>query len=133
MLVTSEYLQNKKAQRLMACRELSRARITLVRDHLLPRIICTMDPFTVTLFGSMARGTATEESDADVLVIAGETVSSQRWLDRQDMAQSVVAAAGLPFGCDLLIWTREEQERARATKNGLLAEIEERGMVIYER
>lgn len=89
--------------------------------------------FQGTVFGSLARGTATEDSDADVMVISGERLSSQRWLDRQDLSQRVVAAAGLPFSCDLLVWTREEQDRARATKNGLLAEIEEQGVVIYER
>ncbi|MHB8365557.1 MAG: nucleotidyltransferase domain-containing protein [Acidithiobacillus sp.] len=132
MLVTSEYLQAMKTQRLMACRELSQSRIAVVRERLLPAIQRALDPLTVTIFGSLARGTATEDSDADVLVIAGNLVSSQRWLDRQNMAQSVVAAADLPFGCDLLVWTREERDRARATKNGLLAEIEEQGVIIYD-
>lgn len=133
MLVTWEYLQDIKAQRLMACGELSQSRIACVRERLLPRILSATDPFKVTVFGSLARGTATEDSDADVMVISGERLSSQRWLDRQDLSQRVVAAAGLPFSCDLLVWTREEQDRARATKNGLLAEIEEQGVVIYER
>ncbi len=59
------------------------------------------------LFGSHAKGTATDSSDYDVLVVADSDVP---FVQRQ--GEALLALGRRPFPIDLLVYTPKELERA---------------------
>lgn len=74
----------------------------------------------VQLFGSYARGEATEDSDVDVLVLVDGLASSEIAIV-SDCATVVTLATGAPLA--VLPIATERFERMSATGRGLAAEI----------
>jgi len=66
------------------------------------------DAERVVLFGSYARGEATEHSDVDLLVIAPSDLP--RFKRSRVLYQSLLP---YPFAMDLLVYTPEEMEKAQ--------------------
>ena len=62
----------------------------------------------IWLFGSVARGEATEGSDADILVEVGDRIACERFLDRMSLAYAARHVARLPFECDIVPLSSEE-------------------------
>lgn len=95
-------------------------------------IVKEMDPKEVILFGSRARGTARADSDLDFLIVqdrppvAGET-------RRQQLARLWRRLAYLPVSQDFLVYTPEEIEEWRHTKNHVIARALQEGKLVYER
>lgn len=92
------------------------------------RLIDTLDPHKILLFGSYARGNPTPDSDLDLLII----------MDTQaDSVERVLAVSRLlrprPFPVDILVRTPAEIENALASGNSFVSEILSRGVVLYER
>jgi len=72
------------------------------------RVVDGFHPARIVLFGSMARGTANENSDVDLLVVCefrGNRRSVMLAIDR--------ALKGLGFARDILVVTPDEFERDR--------------------
>jgi predicted nucleotidyltransferase len=69
------------------------------------------------LFGSLANGTATPRSDADLLVVVD---SSDQGEPRDRVPELLRALAPLPCPVDLFVLTRAEVERARAGDSPLV-------------
>lgn len=85
-------------------------------------------PDKIILFGSHARGTATEDSDVDLLVIGPSDLPRR---EREFRIISALFSSGIPY--DLIALTPEEVD-ARLRINGpFIKEILSTGKVIYER
>jgi predicted nucleotidyltransferase len=86
------------------------------------------NPVRIILFGSHARGAATEDSDLDLFV---EMETDRRPPER---AIEVSAMFGLrPWPLDVVVYTPSEVARLRGIQGTLLSVIEAEGKVLYER
>jgi uncharacterized protein len=97
-------------------------------DDLVRRIRSVLEPDRVVLFGSYARGDATEDSDLDLLVIAPSV--EPRWRRVVPLYQ---ALAGIGAAKDVLWWTPEEIEAWRHLPTHVIGRALKEGKVIYER
>ena len=92
------------------------------------RIVEGWKPSRLVLFGSHARGTATDSSDVDLLVIL-PNVS-----DKRDTAVEIRRALGdLPVCKDIVIATPEEVTRRGHLVGTVLRSALREGKVLYER
>jgi len=83
-------------------------------------------PQRVVLFGSHAEGTATEDSDVDLLVVMpfeGRAV---------DKSVQVRLAVAPPFAVDLLVRTPDMVRRRVAMGDDFMRDVLQRGKVLYE-
>ena len=80
------------------------------------------------VFGSVARGEATADSDVDLLVIMQTSAS----LKERSWAVSRLLLPR-PFPVDILVKTPEEIEKALGAKDFFLQEVLTRGQVLYAR
>ena len=84
-------------------------------------------PVRVILFGSYARGTATEDSDLDLLVVAQEMPDK-----RAEYIRLRRAIGGLGVGVDVLLYSEQEMQ-ARSQVPGTLPYWASReGRVLHE-
>ncbi|MHB9028396.1 MAG: nucleotidyltransferase domain-containing protein [Candidatus Latescibacterota bacterium] len=86
------------------------------------------NPQKIVLFGSQARGTANEHSDADLLVIARFTGRRRDILVEMDRS---LRDAG--FALDLVLLTPEEYDRDREIPGTVARPASQEGKVLYER
>jgi predicted nucleotidyltransferase len=84
-------------------------------------------PDRIVLFGSYAYGDPRPESDVDLLVVM-DTV-----LRETEQAVDILQHVDHRFGLDLVVRTPESLARRLAMGDPFLAEVCERGRVMYER
>lgn len=82
----------------------------------------------VILFGSYARGLATEDSDVDLLVVAKTSLPPRR---RYGAVRRLVA--DFPASFDIIVKTPEEYTRWRSVVNHIVYFADKYGKVLYER
>jgi predicted nucleotidyltransferase len=106
---------------------LSPQRATVV-DEVIRRIVATVQPQRILLFGSAARGQANEDSDLDFLVIMRGPVH------RRALAQEIYRNLhGILTPVDVVVATEQDvQEHGQAIGSILRPALRE-GQVIYER
>jgi len=92
------------------------------------RIARAFDPERIILFGSHARGNASERSDVDLLVIARTAAPKPR---RSVPIYSLLR--DYPFSKDILVYTPEEVEAYRHLKTSLIHRALDEGIVLYEK
>jgi predicted nucleotidyltransferase len=97
-------------------------------DAIVLRIAERFNPDKIILFGSCARGDATEQSDADILVVA-RTDLPQR--DRFKTIRRLLA--DFPVALDVYLKTPEEYERWRGVVNHVVYFADKYGKIVYER
>lgn len=98
-----------------------------VVDEVVDKIVETFSPEKVILFGSVAKGTADEFSDLDLLVVMDT--------DKQPHERSVpvyLAVASIHIPKDILVLTPEEFERTRDDEYSFTSEIVKTGVVVFE-
>jgi len=85
---------------------------------------------TVILFGSYARGDASDTSDLDICVLVPELTSQ-----REDMAVDAMCAIpdGFPLPYDLVLYTFAEYEQDRQNKNLLGHRIFKDGVILNDK
>ncbi|MBC7225858.1 MAG: nucleotidyltransferase domain-containing protein [Thermoflexales bacterium] len=95
---------------------------------LVQRLVKALHPEKIILFGSYARGTATTDSDVDLLVVM-ETGDPpvERYLKVSRLLRP------RPFPVDILVKTPEEIQQALAKGDFFIREILQHGLVLYER
>ncbi len=91
------------------------------------RIAEAFDPERVILFGSHARGTATSDSDVDLLVIL-PFEGKAFWKSLE-----ITNRVNPPFAIDLLARRPDETQRRYAQGDPLIREALDQGRVLYER
>ena len=67
------------------------------------RIVAALKPKKVILFGSYARGDATENSDLDLMVVAPENYTNRR--DMMKIGRRAVGIMGI--GVDVLVYSKD--------------------------
>ena len=96
------------------------------------RIVETVRPRMVILFGSRAKGSARPDSDADFLVIEDQSFGPHRSRYRET-ARILQALAGFEVAKDVLVYSRDEVDRWKDAKNHVIARALREGLVLYDR
>jgi len=95
---------------------------------ILDRIIESLAPERVILFGSYAYGAPTPDSDVDRLVVMETSASpAERFLAVSKLVRP------RPFPLDVVVKTPAEMRAALAASDPFVQEIVERGQTLYER
>ena len=92
------------------------------------RIVESINPYRIYLFGSHAKGTATENSDVDLLIIADmEGPRNKRSLNIRKLFPM------RDFGLDVFVFKPEEFEQQRFLANSISSIVSKEGKIVYER
>lgn len=97
-------------------------------DEATRRLVERFHPQRIILFGSQARGTADDRSDADFLVITELTARRRDLMLEMDRA-----LRGLGLARDIVVLTPEEFERDREIPGTIARPASTEGKVLYER
>jgi predicted nucleotidyltransferase len=97
-------------------------------NTIIDRIVKHYDPERIILFGSYARGEATEESDVDLLIVAQTNLPGRA---RFPAVRRLLA--DYPFAFDVYLKTPEEYERWRSVVNHVVYFADKYGKVVHER
>ena len=97
-------------------------------ERIIERIVEAVHPHRIYLFGSRARGTAREDSDIDLLIIAdmGGTRRERNLCIRRLFPMR-------DFGMDVLVFKPEEFERQKVLINSISYIVSKEGKIVYER
>lgn len=90
------------------------------------RVVALCDPNQVYLFGSYAKGTAHEESDLDLLIVAPSTLPR---LHRGKLLKA--ALSSFPCHFDLLFFTPQELEEEMKDPYSFISCITGSGRLMY--
>jgi len=103
-------------------------RIREAIEAIVARLVAHYAPQKIILFGSYAHGQPDEDSDIDLLIIKD---TPERFVDRMTTVRRLTRGThdSIPF--DPLVYTPAEIEHGRRTGDQFLAEILERGEVLY--
>ena len=96
------------------------------------RIVETVAPERVILFGSYANGMAKADSDIDLMVIEKDPFGPGR-SRRKEMARLWLALKDFAFPKDILVYSREEWEHWQGATNHIIARASREGRILYER
>jgi uncharacterized protein len=89
-------------------------------------------PSKVILFGSRARGDERPGSDIDILVIEDEPFGPERGR-RREMTRLWRALSRFDVAKDILVYSSEEEEKWKGSRNHVVAHALKAGRVLYER
>lgn len=95
-------------------------------DELVQRIVDTVHPLRIILFGSAARGEMTQDSDFDVLVVMPE--GTPRSPTAQELHRHFF---GLPFPVDVIVTTPSQLEHHRNNIGLIYRTILSEGRELY--
>lgn len=90
------------------------------------------EPERIVLFGSQARDGAAADADIDLLVIERRPFGPGR-SRRKEMARLWRALSPLGVGADILLYSADEAERWRGSRNHVVGKALREGRVVYER
>jgi uncharacterized protein len=97
-------------------------------QEIVRRLVKSLEPERIYLFGSYARGTQVPgQSDFDLLVIVPDSNLPRH----QREARSYDTLWGLPTPVDLVVLTREEFNRTSRVKTSLASIAQNQGVLIY--
>jgi predicted nucleotidyltransferase len=91
-----------------------------------------LKPFKVVLFGSYAKGTATEQSDIDlVVVVSGRQAKSfAERMERTDTISQALRSVNRHYPLDTVVYSTEEYSLLR-NRDPFLREVETTGRALY--
>ncbi|MEO1122991.1 MAG: nucleotidyltransferase domain-containing protein [Cyanobacteria bacterium J06635_15] len=107
-----------------------------VTDELIQRmvqaVVQVVEPEQVILFGSHARGEAGPNSDVDLLIIQSETFGPQHSrITEMTRVWRSLAKFGVPT--DIVLYSQEEVDAWKESRNHLTTRALQEGRVLYER
>lgn len=103
----------------------------IVRD-MVREIVTEVSPARVYLFGSRARGTYRTDSDIDLLVV--ERSDSDRYSGHLSTSIRLRRRLrGFRVPKDIIVFSEDEMEKWRSTRNHVVAAALEEGVLLYER
>lgn len=97
-------------------------------QNILKKLIADYAPQKVILFGSYAYGDPRPDSDIDLLIIKD---TSDRLIDRWVEVRRVLSDPGRKFPLETLVLTPQEVSGRLAAGDQFVAEIMEKGKVLY--
>ena len=96
-------------------------------NTIVSRLVETLHPEQIILFGSYAYGKPNQDSDFDLLVIVSQ--SDQPRYRRSRVAYS--ALRGISFPTDIIVMTREEVNKKLTVRSSLVTQALEQGQELY--
>jgi predicted nucleotidyltransferase len=96
------------------------------------KIVNTVKPVRVILFGSRAMGTARAGSDVDILVIEEGRFGKDR-SRRKEIANILRALMPFEMAKDILVYGKEDAERYRNEPAHVVGQAYKYGKVLYEK
>jgi uncharacterized protein len=93
-------------------------------------IVREVDPQTVILFGSHARGDARPDSDVDLMIVEQLPFSAQR-SRRAEYSRLSMALRDFPFSKDILLFSRHEFEFWKDSPNHVVGRARREGKVLH--
>ncbi len=99
-----------------------------VIGDILRKLVAEYAPQQVILFGSYAYGNPRSDSDIDLLIIKD---TSDRFIDRLVTVRRILSDAKRSLPLDTLILTPQEVAQRLAIGDQFVAEVLERGEVLY--
>jgi len=102
-----------------------------ILEEIVGAIRSVSEPAAIVLFGSQARGEATEDSDIDLLVVRGREFQEgeSRRLELTQLYRAVTDRCRVPK--DILLFTKEEVRQWRNTTNHTIARALREGQILY--
>jgi hypothetical protein len=100
-----------------------------VVDDLVGRLVKSLSPQRIVLFGSRARGTNRPDSDVDLLVIAESALPRDR---RAAVAYGALAGAPISADIDVMVYTPFEAEQWSGVPAAFVTTALREGKVLYE-
>ena len=97
-------------------------------QQVVDRIVSRFSPVRIILFGSRARGTASADSDVDLLVVTDRPGSKRKQAVAIDLA-----VADIRIAKDIVVVGVEELERERDVVGTIAYPAWREGIVLYER
>ncbi|MBI3537908.1 MAG: nucleotidyltransferase domain-containing protein [Chloroflexi bacterium] len=85
-------------------------------------------PEKIILFGSYAYGKPRRDSDIDLLIVKN---TSERFIDRWVTVRRILSDSKLLIGLDTLVVTPDELSERLAAGDQVIAEIVEKGKLLY--
>ena len=101
-------------------------------SEVVKRIVHTCQPRQVILFGSRAGGTADADSDLDLLVIEDEPFGENRSRFRE-IVRLERALGRLKIPTDILVYSADEIDRWRNSRNHIVSRALRTGKIVYAR
>jgi predicted nucleotidyltransferase len=102
-----------------------------VIEEMARRIVREVDPQRILLFGSWARGAATEQSDVDFLVVEREPFGRNR-SRRQEAARIWRCLSDFRIPTDILVYSVNEVAQWKDSSYHMIARAMREGRVLYE-
>ena len=96
-------------------------------DEIVRRIVATVHPHKIVLFGSRARGDARQNSDIDLLVIADSNEPRHR---RPRVLYGALSDILLPM--DIVVYTPDEVEEWSEVRQAFVTTAVREGRSLYE-
>ena len=93
-----------------------------------------LNVYKVILFGSYAKGTATEDSDIDLVVVLDSDEMSQLFKDRMARRRPVsrsLLEINREYSMDIIVYTKAEFEYLKNGGDFFIEEVEETGKELY--
>lgn len=104
----------------------------------LPQIVESLkqiNPFQIYMFGSVAKGTETQDSDIDLAVILNIDDIPKTYdekLKNKVAVRNTILELSLEVPIDLLVYTKEEFKILNEYNKPFMTEITETGTLLYE-
>ena len=97
-----------------------------VVDGIIGKIVDECNPKAIVPFGSVSKGTSTEDSDIDLMVILNTDLS---YCERTLAVRKSIGVTTIPI--DILAFTPEEVEKERNNRFSIIHEVLRTGKVVY--
>jgi len=97
-------------------------------EEIRDRVVSAYDPDRIILFGSRSTGTATEESDYDLLILKQ---TRSRPIDRRIEVEKILEDRAVPL--DILVYTPQEMSYLYSIGSPFIEEVIDTGRVLYMR
>lgn len=104
------------------------AAIGAVIEEIVRRLVAEYAPRKIILFGSYAYGTPDEDSDIDLLIIKA---TKERFPERLDTVRRAATGAHRRIPFEPIVLTPEEVEQRLRVGDQFVAEILQKGEVLY--
>ncbi len=97
-------------------------------EHVARNMAASINAERVILFGSYARGDATDQSDVDFLIIAKSNLP--RFKRSRELYKLLRPH---PFAMDIVVYTPQEIEKGEKTKVSFVSTVLKEGKILYDR
>ena len=95
-------------------------------DMIVEKIVDGCNPKAIVLFGSVSKGTSTEDSDIDLMVVLDTDLS---YYERTLAVRKSIGVTSIPI--DVLAFTPKEVEEERDNRFSIIHEVLRTGKVVY--